>query len=155
MQAGMLYYLTFPGLFPYISRHSLLQLQSTFSMVSRHSSQVYTAPAQNENLSLPRKTGLTIFKQWSGFKTIFASKLWSTSVFQTVSGIWVKQLSGWLRSWINGLSWLCKSSNLHDGSLSWGRKTNFLSDYPSTRPVLTERRQAIMWPLKALSKSCA
>lgn len=85
-----------------------IQLQSTFYMVSRYSSQVYTAHAQNKKLNLPLKTDLKIFKQQSDLKTIFDSKLWSTSIFQMIPEILVKQLAGFLRSWINDTSWLCK-----------------------------------------------
>lgn len=85
-----------------------IQLQSTFYTVSRYSSQVYTAHERNKKLNLPRKTDLKIFKQQSDLKSIFDSKLWSTSTFQMISEILVKQLAGLLRSWINDTSWLCK-----------------------------------------------
>lgn len=103
-----LHFLIFSGIFPCNFRHSLFQLQSIFSMASRYSSQVHIEHAENKNLSLPLKIDLKIFKQQSDLKTILDSKLWSTLIFQIISEIFVKQLVGSLKSWINYISWLCK-----------------------------------------------
>lgn len=155
MRAGMLYFLTFPGLFPYISRHSLLQLQSMFSVVSRHSS-------QSTLLLHKMKTPVFHGKQvWQFSSNGQVSKLYLLGSYEALLFFrWFLEfgLSSYQAGWgVDSMAFpdFVKGSNLHDGSLRLGRETDFLSDYPSTCPALTERRQAIMWPLKVLSKSCA